>query len=358
MRSIRKIGRRKFDSSPHLMTIKQRLQSRLENAGKTELSEHDQKLLSTLSLEEYIYKKVVSKKFRKWSLSDPVKAQIKEIIHDRVSKNLPLTFTFPFGGYKLWRLPTAPDIDYAEFFTIAHTLSYLAPIAKVYQPGYEVILTSDEVIIERMNNIPKEETDLYTNSFKTLIKEFSKHLPKNAKLSFTLIRDLYKDEQDIFEKELASFVTEQKEAWKQETQEKQQHRFEMSKLNIKMDGKEPWHKLSKEQQDQKIIDGAIYHHAYIKLSRRAELVKGPNKIIIFTSTIGGVPCVPIGSTKASATKFWTGVGLLEKKGEKFVEIIYSPDRLNSLQKNKVKSEKVDFLGLKNLKTIQVIDSNQ
>lgn len=335
------------------MDIKTYLNQRLQNCSHYQLPDYDQQILEKEGVESFLFKKITSKKFRKWSLSNEVIESIKKIIHDKVDKNKPLVFTFPFGGYKLWRLPTTPNIDFAEFFAIAHTLSFLAPIAKVYKPGVEILLTSDEVIIERMNNVPREETDIYTNQFKQLIAEFKKHLPKNINLKFIPIRDLYKGKEQNFNSELGGLIKEQQKAWDQETPEKQKHRFEMSKLNIRMDGKEPWHELSKAEQDKKITQGAICHHAYISLKDRVDLVKGAGKIIIFTAPIPGIPCIAIGSTKPSMTKFWTGIGVLKAKGDSYQEIVLSPSQL---KKTKIlRTEKVDLIDIPSMREISVIE---
>jgi len=157
----------------------------------------------------------------------------------------------------------------------------------------------------------------------------------------------------VSQKELAELVKDQKKSWDKEDAGGKCGRFEMSKLNIKMDGKEPWHNLSEEEQKEKIIQGAIYHHAYIQVKKRVGLVKGPDKIVVFTSAIGGIPCVPIGSTKASMAKFWTGVGVLREKGGGFSEVVLSPKQLEKIKEKDSETAEVNLFDMPSFKKIDV-----
>ncbi len=230
-------------------------------------------------------------------------------------------------------------------------LEYLSPIAAGYKPGVRLVISSDEVIIERMNNIPKSDTDKYTKAFKQLLKEFRKYLPNNLKLEFVKVRDMYKT--DEFEKELKHRLEWAKDEWKKFDKTKQEAYLRSSELNIKMNGKEAWHKLSKKEQGEKIAMGPIYHDGYINLKRRVKFVKGEDKIMLFTFTIKGIRCMPLGSTKASANKFWTGVGILERGEKGFKELILSPKQLKKLSK-KCTMQRLDLIKLNNFKSIKIL----
>jgi hypothetical protein len=312
------------------MKIDDFLASLLAKNAEYALTAEDTKSLTEAGVEDFIFRKLMSTKFRKWSISDDVQTQLRQIIHHRVSQNQPLVFTFPFGGYKLWRLPTSPEADWAEVFSISHYLTYLAPIAAVYEPGYQLVFVSDEVIIERMDNLPRAETDAYTRSFQEVLGLFKTQLPPNAVVELKLVRDLYPA--DEFETELAKLFNPEavEQVWQAQTADKQARRLVMSGLNIKMNGHQPWHQLTTEEQELKVKTGSVLHDAYIQLPRRVELVKGEGKIILFPLTIPGVVCIPIGSTKTSVTKFWTGMGVLAKKDGGYIEYVLSPHQLQAL----------------------------
>lgn len=334
--------------------VKEHLRARLEKCCQYFLSNLDKEIINKFGLAEFIYKKLLSAKYRKWSIPKTQSNLIKKVVYGRVKNNLPLLFTFPFGGYKLWRLPTTPEADWAEFFSLAYYLEYLSPIAAVYKPGFEFLLTSDEVIIERMDNVPKSETDQYTKTFQKLVEVFKQHLPKNARLEFKLIRDLYPAEE--FDIELKKLMPKNiDEEWNKQPKDKQEARIKMSALNIRMEGKENWGALSHDEQNKKIKLGAVYHDAYISLPKRVRLVKGPDKIVLFPQNIAGIPCVPVGSTKASVTKFWTGVGFLEKTNKGFKEVIYSPAHFEKIKNVEKEIVPVDLIDLKNFKNISLLN---
>lgn len=333
-------------------TVQIYLENKLKNSSRYSLSNEDKILIKQVGVEEFMYKKLTSKKYRKWALSPDQITKIRSIIHDRVLHNLPILFTYPFGGYKLWRLSVTPEVDWAEFFSIAYFFEYLAPIAAGYSPGFEFQLISDEVIIERMNNIPKSDTDLYTQTFQTLLVEFQKYTPNNAKIELKLVRDLYTPEK--FELELAKLIPKDIDVeWENQPDIKKVRRLKMSAMNIKMEGKEKWNVLSEDEQNKLVKKGSVIHDAYISLPRRVALAKGPDKIIIFAFSIPGIPCIAIGSTKSSANKFWTGIGVLEQKGEVLKEKILSPTQVEKVELLKSEKINVRLFSLQNLQTIQV-----
>lgn len=340
----------------NMENVENYLKNKLINCSHYTLTNADRAVINAQGIEEYIFTKLTSKKFRKWALADVQKDLIKGIIRERVKAGLPLLFTFPFGGYKLWRVTTAPEVDWAEFLSLAYMLEFLAPVAAAYQPGFEFYFTSDEVIIERMDNIPKEETDKYTNSFNVLLLEFLKYTPVNAKMKLICIRDLFTPEE--FEIELKKLLPQNlDELWDSQPEEKKQRRFKMSGLNINMNGKEDWASLSKQEQEQKIKLGSIYHDAYISIPKRMALVKGPDKIIIFPFAIPGIACIPIGSTRASVSKFWTGNGVLVKNEASFKDIILSPSQIEALVEVPSQTVPVSLIPLNNFKEIKVFDRN-
>ena len=59
------------------MTIKRYLESRLKEYGKYKLTAQDKELIETKGIEEYIFKKLCSKKYRKWALDADQKEMIK-----------------------------------------------------------------------------------------------------------------------------------------------------------------------------------------------------------------------------------------------------------------------------------------
>lgn len=72
--------------------------------------------------------------------------------------------------------------------------------------------------------------------------------------------------------------------------------------------------MTQAEYDRRLIEGAVYHDAFEDCSKRRAFVLGPDKILLFCTPIP--QAVAIGTTKASVTKFWTGVGIFEDGLEK------------------------------------------
>ncbi len=137
------------------------LNTRLIQSAKADLKSDLLTSVKQLGIEEWLYRTLTRKPYRKWRITPEAEPVIREAIHVRVAENKPLLFRFPFGGYKLWRLPSTPEVDWAEFFTLTYYSEFLAPIARAYDPGVEFTFSVDAVILERMDNVPRRDSDAY-----------------------------------------------------------------------------------------------------------------------------------------------------------------------------------------------------
>lgn len=333
------------------MTTQEYLQTELNQCAQYVLAGDDKSFIEQKGVEAFIYAKLTSKKFRKWAVDESSELQAKRAIQLNVSQNKPLQFRYPFGGYKLWRMPGYPEVDWAEFFAIAYYCKYLVPITAAYKPGIEFLFASDDMIIERMDNIPVNDTNAYFNSFKSLVGVFSKKLPANFKLDIVRIGDLYEDK-EAMETELAANVEHQKIEYATKVDStKKQKMMTTSELNIRWDGAKDLTKLSDIEKKVVIAMGPVYHDAYCALTKRREFNRGDEKIVIFTTVIPNA--IAVGTTKSSVTKFWTGYGVLEDRGDNFRPIILSPNQLEHLRAD---SLPVNIAGLnsKNFQFIKII----
>jgi hypothetical protein len=335
------------------MNIKDYIQSQLSNSSKYALSSDEIELIEEIGIEEFIYKKLTSKKFRKWKLDELSEKQVRGAISIAVSKKERIKFRHPFGGYKLWRMPSAPEVDWAEFFAIAYYCQYLAPIAAAYKPGLELVFSSDDLIIERMDNIPKTDTDKYFESFKKLLRQFDSYLPENMSVNIVRIADLYADKLAM-EEELEENVRKMKVTYQNDvSEEKRLKMYITSELNIKWDGAKNFSQLTEEEKNQIVEMGPVYHDAYCALSKRREFNRGEDKIVIFTTPIPNA--IALGTTKGSVTKFWTGFGVLEKTDDSYRAKVLSPKQLAAYgSKFQTESDVCDF-GLRNFEDIRIYD---
>src|SRR3990167_5830288 len=98
------------------MTPQEHLRDELKNCSQYTLTQTEQQELSSLGMKAFLFKQITRKKFRKWRLPDLAHDRINRALDHCLAKSEPLTFRFRFGGYKLWRLDSAPEVDWAEFF--------------------------------------------------------------------------------------------------------------------------------------------------------------------------------------------------------------------------------------------------
>ena len=141
------------------------LEARLKTCSRYEFTNLDQEILEKEGIESYLFKKLTSKKFRRSKLPLTCEQRIKKAISQAVSSGKPLQIVFPAGAYKLWSLPSSPEADWAEFFTLAHILSFFAPVLSAYKPGVQLHFYLFTYLMQKSNNMSADEVEKYLKSF-------------------------------------------------------------------------------------------------------------------------------------------------------------------------------------------------
>ena len=335
------------------MSPQQHLEKELRECTSYELSSDEMKELERLGLKDFLFKQITRKKFRRWKLPDQARERIDQALDHCLSKEEPLTFRFRFGGYKLWRLDSAPFVDWAEFFTFAHYSRYFAPILAIYKPGVKMIFASDDVFVERLDNIPKSATEAYHNSFQKLLDEFRKFFPSNFSIDMLRHSSLYADPKDL-EAEFKAKMKDVEEGWADKPKDKLEADVKTSVLNIKWDGVEDLTNLTDAEKQKKIERSAMMHDALVQLPTiRAFTGNNPGIISIFSTPFPSV--VSIGTTKTSVTKFWVGTGVLEKKRGTYLDRILSPSQIEKIKGKSYEDVSADLIPLENFQKIRVYD---
>jgi hypothetical protein len=283
-------------------------------------------------------RRLLSGKFRKSALNEDAKTQLASAVKLNVSKNEPLKFTYPFGGYKSWRTEGFPNADLAEFFTISYVSRFAKYIAEVYEPGVIVQFTSDDVIIEKIDNYRKEDLDAYSKTFVKIMDLFKPYLPSNIKLEFRrVVPDLYTPEE--YKIDLEEAVEEFN------SKEDPLANFNPSgfEFNFLLDGKEDFTKLNQDERLELFKSLEPYSSAYLSIPKRRAFNRGEDKIVIFSAKIPNA--IDIGSTASSKAKFWAGTGVVEVDGDHMVDRILSPKQFESL-KDQLSMEEIDLKDFK------------
>ncbi len=288
-------------------------------------------------LPDFIFAAIMSKKFRKYSVSPEANVLIRKAIELNIQNNEPIKIALPFGSYKLWRLEESPEPDWAELFAMIYYAHWLKPITDAYKPGVWFDFCGDDAILELMNNIPESDTEKYKMAFRGIIKFMQNYLPENFKYTFSPVSERYNSKEEFLD-DLNKQVAELKQ--KGEIPLTPQD-IEMTRFNIKP--------LGEEIDFQK---NRLLHDAYMAVSKRRPHHKSPDKILVSATPFGNRTSIPVGTTKTSVVKFQTGAGVLKKEKDSFVEYIYSPSQLESASFTK---EDVSIPGLdsKNFKSIKI-----
>ncbi len=329
------------------MTTQEYLEKRLKEVSTYKPSEEDFKVVQFEGIEAYIYRKLKSKKFRKTSIDADSEKRIKEAIALNVKAGKPIKFTYPFGAYKLWRLPSHPNVDWSEFFVIAYVIEYIAPILAMYEPGVEFIFSSDDVCIELIDNYPREELDAYNESFNNLLKEFRKYIPNNLNISLVqIVPDVYNREE--YDKEIQELYDVRKAQGF--TDEQRAGMMQKMELHFRAKGAKDYGELNQEEKIKVWEDLTFWSDAYLKLSKRRAFDRADDAIVVFSKKIANA--IDIGSTRVSKTSFWVGIGVLETLDGKFFERILSVKQWEST-KDRAEEEKISLLKIKEFKTIDV-----
>lgn len=334
------------------MTPQQYLENKLRSCAKYKLSPQKEEDLKILGTKNFLFKLITRKKFRRWKLPDLARERIDKVLDFCLLNKESIIFRFRFGGYKLWQLKSAPEVDWAEFFSIAYYSEYLAPIIATHSYGVKLIFVLEDICIEKMNNISKSEMDAYYDSFDRLCNEFKRYIPKNYSIDVVRHSTLFSSNEELY-KEFETKMAEIRETWR----EKQSPLYlesilKTAALNIKWGGVVDLTKISDEEKQKKIEESAIMHDALVELPTiRAFSDKNPRIILIFTTPLPKV--ISIGMTKASIVKFWVGTGVLEEKNGCYLDHIVSPSQIEKIKEVPFKKVLINLIPGVNFSTIKV-----
>jgi len=308
---------------------------------------HDASTMGSLGeadLIAHVEKTVLSKKFRKYAVDEEFVPHLRNAVKMNLDRNEPIKFMFPFGGYKLWRLEEAPEADWAELFSMMYYAWYLKPIADAYPPGVWFDFSSDDVIVERLNHIPKADTAAYKASFERIIHFLKPHLPTNLTFTMTPVGSRYESDEEFaadLEARMAEILAENGGKMPEVPEEERA----MMDLNTNPTTEELNDPLWREK-------NKLVHDAYMAVTKRRPYNKMPEKISVFSKpfpkTIG------VGTTKTSIAKFWAGVGALKRKGDSYIETVLSPEQARSASTDWAPIA-LEGLEGKNFEKIRIID---
>ncbi len=299
--------------------------------------------IGSQKLEDAIYNHVMSKKFRKLKPGDDCVRITRNAIKLFVKDGRPIKIIEMFGGNKLWRFDEAPEIDWAELFSLTYFVRWARYIASVYEPGIEFEYFSQDISVESLNNVPRSETDKYSQTFRDLLKWIEPYLPSNVRFTYIRHYELFKNPSD-YDKE----ITEAKALVLKENGGKLPKLDDAMKaateLNVKL-------KLGQDKDSDWREKVELQHQAIFKTKTLQPILDDPYQI--WTCPTYYPDSVVTGSTKHSLAKFWAAVGGLHPEADSFYEVVLTPKQLSEA---KFDWEDVEIQGLqgKNFKRVRVL----
>lgn len=246
-------------------------------------------------------------------------------------------------------MPSAPEADWAEFFNFSYLLEYVAPILTAYQPGVKLNYFAHTLILEYHDNLKSKTVQKYADSLQLIVDSFLEYTPENLSFSFMKDSDVYSREE--YDVAISKGLEQAEQILSAKPKERQEAYLQMSELNIKWDGKNDWTGLSEEEKKAKIKQGALYEAALSTLDKIGDYAKAKENVLVFTNP--GPEFIGIGSTYSSIAKFWVGYGVLEEHDTKLVPRVLTPSQLEREKENKLRTEKIDILPLKNLQQVEI-----
>ncbi len=302
-----------------------------------------QKFENQAALVDFLFKAVMSKKFRKYSATTEYQQHIRSAIELNVKNNDPVKIAIVFGCYKLWRLEESPEPDWAELFSMIYYALWLKPIAENYGPGVWFDFYSDDVIVKYIDNIPRADTEKYREIFKQLLNFIKQYLPNNMKFTLNRVGDQYASEEDF----LADV-----EAQKKKLLEKYNGKFPpltpeqkaTLDLNVRLDPGQ-----DKDPEWREKIQ--LTHDSYMLVTKRRPYYRTPDKIVAITKQADNT--IAVGTTKTSIAKFWAGVGALKAQNGNLIETVLTPSQSTSANFH-WEPIAIDGLDGKNFKKIRVV----
>ncbi|MBU2228842.1 hypothetical protein KJ810_00370, partial [Patescibacteria group bacterium] len=185
-----------------------------------------------------------------------------------------------------------------------------------------------------------------------LINVIDLQLHKNLSVELKSLEELYQNNdeyQEELNKKILEVESEYRNNW---TVERKDNKNASSVLNIQWQGAENWELLSSKDKEEKIRRGPVVHDGYCRLSRINQAIHGLGKIDLTATPIPS-GSIAIGTSTSSVTKFWTGFGVLEKRGDSYVERILSPRQLESIKDRPHDILQSKLIPLKNFEEIWV-----
>ena len=337
------------------MNIDEHLNDQITKYNAYVISDDDQKQID-VNLPQFIINKLTLKKFRKHSVDPSTFQAMLDTIKLCIENDHPIKITIFFGGYKHFWNPSAPQIDWAEVFSLRFLTDWLAPVCASYKHGVVLEFLSEDWILNRMDNYSVESLDEYSKSFTNILDKVKSGLPSNFVINYKRLGDLF-DKQKMLDR-IYEMVPAGYDRWNKLSDDEKAVELNRSRRSVILNDGEG---------EDRLIESRMIELAYYDVEALPDFVGSiyddkENIFVAFTfglsnDNIGN--WLVLGSTYASVVDYWVGRGILQVSNGKFTNRIVSNHQYEQI-KDKLIVKNIDVKGLeglKNLGSIEYVDGD-
>lgn len=291
------------------------------------------------NINETLYSIATNSKFRRTAIDDESREDVKRKINEAVSKNLPIEFSIPFGGYKNYRVPAYPEADWAEVFNLRFMIRYLLPIAKLYEAGVVLYYSYNSGIMNEVSNMPIEFQKTYEASFIKLVNYFNELCPTNFEIKIQPINDLYVNATEWKNEFNALYERNKKEWTSLYNEESREKKIQSARHNLILNGERNLLGLSEKELETEYLNAAMMCDALDSLSQRRKFNKYSHRIqLVFVR--GPKTSIHVGVCEGATMHFWVGLGVLGIRKNIILPRIFSFEQLQ-INKNEIEETEVE-----------------
>ena len=308
------------------------------------LSTKDKKDIKRNGRGEWISHKLLRTNFRRSKLSNETFALVQKKVTESISSHNPIKIILGFGGYKHFAIRSFPKPNWAEFFNLAFLREWLAPILAVHSQGIYVEYESEDIILEIANGYKKEDLDVYSKEFCSLLDLFNTTNPKGLTFGYVRARDQY--DVNLLKQKINTLTPRKLEELENLPQQIKEERIKRSTRNIIPQS-------SQTGIHSKALNLAFLDADFELRQSYFDAVGTIPVVFTFGIDIENIAHWPvIGSTRSSFSDFWVSEGILEDRGDRIIECVLSSSQFGE-KKNLLQSYVISTIPLKNFNLIEV-----
>ena len=143
---------------------------------------HDPPAPAAPASAERILALIAARPWRRSAVDAATAADMAAKVARAVAAGAPIEFSLPFGGYRGWQLPSAPDPDWSEVFWIDYLRSFAERIVAVHPAGVRIALSYVGGVLGWVNHLPQEAQNRYIAALSQLLQ-----LRSTPRLAFQLV---------------------------------------------------------------------------------------------------------------------------------------------------------------------------